>query len=54
VPLSHFALFFAASASLLVASSNNAVSTAPDGKCTYRTTEPRMNISFVEHYTSTH
>ena len=45
----HFALFFAASASLLVASSSNAVSTAPDGKCTYRTTEPRMNMSFVEH-----
>jgi hypothetical protein len=30
----HFALFFAASASLLVASSNSAVSTAPEGKCT--------------------
>jgi hypothetical protein len=49
IPISHFALFFAASASLLVASSNKAVSTAPDGKCTYRTTEPRMNMSFVEH-----
>lgn len=46
----HFALFFAASASLLVASSNSAVSTAPEGKCTYRTTEPRINMSFVEHY----
>lgn len=31
---SHFALFFAASASLLVASSNRAVSTAPLGRCT--------------------
>lgn len=46
----HFALFFAASASLLVASSNKAVSTAPDGRCTYRTTDPRMNMSLVEHY----
>jgi len=52
VPLPHFALFFAASASLLVASSSSAVSTAPDGRCTYRTTEPRMNMSFVEHYSS--
>jgi hypothetical protein len=46
----HFALFLAASASLLVASSNSAVSTAPEGKCTYLTTEPRINMSFVEHY----
>lgn len=30
--LSHFALFFAASASLLVASSSRAVSTAPEGR----------------------
>jgi hypothetical protein len=45
----HFALFLAASASLLVASSNNAVSTAPLGKWTYRTTDPRINMSFVEH-----
>jgi hypothetical protein len=50
VPLPfHFALFFADSASLLVASSSSAVSTAPPGRCTYRTTEPRMNMSFVEH-----
>ena len=46
---SHFALFLAASASLLVASSSNAVSTAPEGRCTYRTTDPRINMSFVEH-----
>lgn len=45
----HFALFFAASASLLVASSSRAVSTAPEGRWTYRTTEPRINMSFVEH-----
>ena len=47
----HFALFLTASASLLVASSSNAVSTAAEGRCTYRTTEPRMNMSRVEHYT---
>jgi hypothetical protein len=50
IPPPHFALFFAASASLLVASSSSAVSTAPLGRCTYRTTDPRMNMSFVEHY----
>jgi hypothetical protein len=49
IPLPHFALFFAASASRLVASSSSAVSTAPEGRCTYRTTEPRMNMSLVEH-----
>ena len=49
LPVVHFALFFAASASLRVASSSNAVSTAPEGRCTYRITEPRMNMSFVEH-----
>lgn len=25
------------------------MSTAPEGRCTYRTTDPRMNMSFVEH-----
>lgn len=45
----HFALFLAASASLRVASSSSAVSMAWAGRWTYRTTEPRMNMSLVEH-----
>ena len=35
---------------LLVASSNNAVSTAAPGKCTYRTTLPLMNTFLTEDW----
>lgn len=48
--IAHFVLFFVASISLRVASSRSAVSTAPEGKWTYRTTDPRINMSLVEHY----
>ena len=35
---------------LLVASCNSAVSTAEPGRCTYRTTLPRMKSDFTEDY----
>ena len=38
---------------LLVASSNKAVSTAPAGKCTYRTTLPRMKRCLTELWRTT-
>lgn len=43
-----FALAAACAASLLVASSSSAVSTAAPGRCTYRTTLPRMKTFLTE------
>lgn len=39
---------------LLVASSSNAVSTAAPGKCTYRTTLPRIKTFLTDDYIRTH